>query len=121
MVVPQFLGRLDFVSALERLCDDVGADFIEVALLSSPQDTVDRFARRSAASQTAEHRDAQALVERSGGLDALRGVYDRLLEVVADRPHTRTFVTVDGQVAQAYRDLLAHVASIRPGVTTGLL
>jgi len=59
--VPQFLGRLDFVSALERLCDDVGADFIEVALLSSPQDTVDRFARRSAASQTAEHRNAQAL------------------------------------------------------------
>ncbi len=111
VVVPQFLGRLEFVFALDRLCHDVGAEFVELALLSSPQEAVDRFVRRSANSETAEHRDAQHLLDRSGGIDALPGLYDRGLKVLANRPRTRTVVTVDGQVARAYRDLLNQVAS----------
>jgi predicted kinase len=109
VVVPQFLGRLDFVLALEQLCNDVGVEFIEVVLLSGPQDVVQRFARRSARPETAEHRDALALLERSGGLEALPEMYDRLTRVVASRPRTRAVVTVDGQVEQAYRDFLAQL------------
>lgn len=111
VVIPQFLGRLDFVFALELLCDDVGAKFVEVALLSSPREAADRFVRRSSAPETVEHRDANALLERSGGLSALPDMYNRLLEVIASRPRTRTVVTVDGQADQAYRDLLTLVAS----------
>lgn len=48
VLVPQFLGRLDFVLELEHLAGQVGADFVELALLSSPQDAADRFVRRSA-------------------------------------------------------------------------
>ncbi len=111
VVVPQFLGRPDFVVSLERLCHDVGAEFVEFALLSGPQEAVDRFVRRSAAPQTAEHRDAAALLGRSGGVNALLGMYERLIEVVASRPRTRTVVTVAGQVDRAYRDLVTQVAS----------
>lgn len=111
VVVPQFLGRLDFVLALQQLCDDVGAEFVEVVLLSDRQDAVQRFTRRSARPETAEHRDAAALQERSGGLDAFPEMYDRLLAVVARRAATRIVQTVDGQVEQAYRDLLAHIST----------
>jgi predicted kinase len=111
VLVPQFLGRLDFVLELEHLCGQVGADFVELVLLSSPQDVVDRFMRRSRDSVTAAHRDAQALLERSGGVDELFAGYDRLLEVVASRPRTRTLMTVDGELEQAYRDLLAQIGS----------
>ena len=55
VVIPQFLGRLDFVLALEQLCNDVRAEFIEVALLPEPQDVAQRFARRSARPHTAKH------------------------------------------------------------------
>ncbi len=65
--------------------------------------------RRSRDPVTVAHRDAQTLLERSGGADELPAMYDRLLKVVARRPHTRTLRTVDGEVAQAYRDLLAHI------------
>jgi len=109
VLVPQFLGRLDFVLALDQLCGEVGADFVEVVLLSDPQDVADRFARRSDAPETSAHRDAQALQARTGGAGELSAMYDRLLDVVASRPRTRTITTVDGEVIRAYRDLLAHL------------
>lgn len=109
VLVPQFLGRLDFVFELEHLCDEIGADFVEVVLLSNPQEAVDRFVRRSLHSDTGVHRDAQALLERRGGIGELPAMYDRLLEVVATRPGTISVLTVGGEVERAYRDLLAHV------------
>jgi predicted kinase len=109
VLVPQFLGRLDFVLELEQLSRSVGADFIELALLSSPQDAVDRFIRRSRHPDTSVQRDARALLEQSGGVDELPGMYERMLEVVASRPQTITLTTTDGQVEQAYRDLVAHI------------
>jgi predicted kinase len=107
VLVPQFLGRVDFVLELEDLCRQIGADFVEVALLSTRQDAADRFLRRSTQPGKAEHFDAQALLERSGGPGELPAMYDRLLSVIARRPLTGTVVTVDGQVDQAYADLLA--------------
>lgn len=114
VLVPQFLGRLDFVLELERLCGQVGADFVEVVLLSSRDDAVARFVRRAARPETAVHRDAQALLERSGGLGELPLLYDRLLQVVADRPRTHPVWIVDGDVELAYRDLLAVLDRSRP-------
>lgn len=80
-------------------------DFIGVALLSNHQDAADRFERRSRHPATATHRDAAALLDRSSGPAQLEAMYDRLLEVVASRPGTRTVITVHGEVEQAYRDL----------------
>jgi predicted kinase len=114
VVIPQFLGRLGFVLALEQLCNDVRAEFIEVVLLAEPQDLAQRFARRSARPLTAEHRDAAALLERSGGLQALPEMYDRLIQIVASRPQTRAVVTIDGQIEQAYSDLLAQLDAGAP-------
>lgn len=109
VVVPQFLGRVDFVLALERLCTDVDAQFLEVVLLSSPRDAAQRLLQRSAHSDTLEHRDAAALLARSGGVDALPAMYGRLLDVVASRPNTRTVMTVAGEQERAYSDLIAQI------------
>jgi len=110
VVVPQFLGRLEFVLALEELCGQVGVDFVEVALLSSPQDAADRFVQRSRDPESEAHRDAGALLDRIGGLGELGPMYDRLLEVVAIRPRTLVVTTVGGRPDRAYRDLLALLA-----------
>jgi predicted kinase len=107
VLVPQFLGRVDFVLELEELCRQVGADFVEVALLSD--DVVSRFARRARHPETAVHRDASALLERSGGVTELPAMYHRLLDMLASRPRTLTVTTVDGEIERAYRDLLDHL------------
>lgn len=109
VIVPQFLGRLEFVLALERLCDEVGAVFVELVLLSSPEEAADRFMRRSAQSADVDHQDAAALLEREGGTGRLRDMYQQLLDVVSARQNTRAIMTVDGNVDQAYESLLAQL------------
>jgi predicted kinase len=118
VVVPQFLGRLDFVLDLEQLCADVGAEFLEVALLSNADDAARRFARRSPDPQSQGHGEAAALLERGGGVEALPQMHARLLDVVAKRPATRIVVTVDGEIEQAYRQLVGHVDGATPAQDT---
>jgi predicted kinase len=109
VLVPQFLGRLDFVLELDALARELDVELLEIALLSDPVEAGVRFARRSARPQTREHRDAAALQERSGGAAGLGELYDRLLTVIAMRPATRTVLTVDGEVEQTYRRLLDQI------------
>jgi hypothetical protein len=113
VVLPQYLGQLPFVLALERLCREVGAEFVEVALLGDPHEAAARFARRSADPETPEHGDAAALQERIGGPDALPGQYDRLLAVIAARPATRTITVPDGEIDQSYAALLTTLGELR--------
>ena len=61
VVVPQFLGRLDFIGVLQRLCEEVKAEFVEVVLLSNPDEAVSRFARRSYQSTSAWQRAGVAV------------------------------------------------------------
>jgi len=118
VVVPQFLGRIDFVLRLEELAAQVDARFVEVALICTVEQAVDRFTRRSSAPATAEQRDAAALQERSGGVDELRRMHRRLQTVLAARPATRTVPSVDGEIERTYRLFNAavedHRADVRP-------
>jgi predicted kinase len=111
VLVPQFLGRVDFVVELQALGDDVGATFVEVALLADPHDLVRRFAHRTAQAASPEHAYAAALLARSGGTAALQQLHQQLLEVVARRPGTCTVQTTDGGVEQAYVNLLTHLGT----------
>jgi predicted kinase len=106
VVVPQFLGRVDFVQTLAELGADVGVDFIEVVLLSSPDEAVKRFVHRTATSSRSGDRHAAAVIERAGGADVqIRAMYQKLLDVVDARPASRIVTTVDGDVDATYAAL----------------
>jgi len=109
VVVPQFLGRLEFVLELEQLAGQLGVPFVEVALVSDAQEVRERFARRTAAADRPAHRDADALLARSGGPEALGEMSDRLLAVIAARPRTTVITSYPGQVDRAYEELLAVI------------
>lgn len=110
VVVPQYLGRPEFIEQLEGVAREAGADFREVVLLDSKDNAVRRFTERTAGAVKSEtHVDAQALLDRSGGLAELAAMYDRLLDLIASRPAVRVVRTSHGQVDQAYRDFLAAV------------
>lgn len=102
VVVPQYLGRLEFLLQLERLARETGTPFIELVLTGDPDDVASRFYRRSADPHTSAHVDAARLIERSGGATALRETLDRLSDVVSCRPATIMIDSVDGQVEETY-------------------
>jgi predicted kinase len=109
VVVPQYLGRPEFILELETLAQQAKARFVEIALRSDPDEVVSRFARRAANPQNPEQRDAAILLERSGGLEALPAMYERLISVVAARPATRVIVTIDGEIELTYQRMLAQI------------
>lgn len=107
VVIPQFLGRATFIEHVERLAHEVGADFHEIVLLDSRENTLRHFAERSRAVADPAHVEAQEMLERSGGLDELSAMYDRLLSVLASRPTAKVVPTTSGQMKQAYQDFSA--------------
>lgn len=111
VVVPQYLGRLDFIETLHQLAVDVGAEFVELALVTDRDDVVRRFEHRSTASDDPAHQQAAELQRRSGGRQQLAATHDQLMAVIAARPATLAITTSDGDVDGTYRKLLATLAT----------
>lgn len=103
VILPQYLGRPDFIEELERTAAAAGARFRELVLMDSRENAVTRFAARASdASLTEHHREA---AEQAGGDEGLREMYDRLHALLSGRPDTRVITTTAGDVAGAYRQL----------------
>lgn len=110
VIVPQYLGRLEFVLTLAHLSAELSVDFIELALLNTAQDAAQRFERRSAVSDRPEHQHAASLQRRSGGRGEFEAMHSCLLEVVTARPATHFIETVEGEVDDTYARLLEILA-----------
>jgi predicted kinase len=105
VVIPQFLGRPEFLEHAEQLAGETGAEFHEIVLMDTRENALRRFTERGRADLPPA--EARGILDRAGGPDGLSAMYDRLTRVVASRPAARIVPTQAGQVEQAYRDLLA--------------
>jgi predicted kinase len=109
VVIPQFLGRADFLDQLENLARDTGAAFCEIILLDSKDNALHRFAERGR--QADGHaRDAHEIAGHRGGVAELSAMYDRLICLIAARPGAVVIPTRNGQVEQAYQDVLSALS-----------
>lgn len=106
VVVPQFLGRPQFLTEAERVAAQVGALFVEVVLTDDRDTLVDRFARRTAAAVEPAHADAGWLVDQAGGTATLLAMYDRMLQIVALRRDATVLPCPEGEQEQVYRQLI---------------
>lgn len=106
VVVPQLLGRIGFIKQIEQLCIECNVEFVETALVSSPEDAVRRFTRRSENPEDDTHRDAKALQEKSGGDAGVATMYQAMLNTVSQRPNTHLVETIDGEIDATYERLL---------------
>jgi len=108
VVVPQLLGRLEFIETLEALAAETGASFREILLLAS---NADAFARLQARRAELDRLDIPHPV-RTVTLDA--GLFDatvRALHSIASaRPATNIIQTKTGDIDGAYRALSEALA-----------
>jgi predicted kinase len=109
VVVPQYLGRIEFVLELEQLARQTSAGFVEIALTCDPREVAGRFHRRSTQPQTATHLDAAQLLERSGGPGELHAMSARLEDVLSRRPQTVRIESVDGRIEDTYTALVTAI------------
>ncbi|HEY1639529.1 MAG TPA: AAA family ATPase [Streptosporangiaceae bacterium] len=104
VIVPQFLGRPQFLVALEELARECGAGFTELVLLDSRDNVRRRFTSRSAD-------PAQPRIQDDTSPAELAQMYDRLLALLPSRPAAVIVPVADGQVNQAYQDVLRALAA----------
>ncbi|HEU5420892.1 MAG TPA: AAA family ATPase [Streptosporangiaceae bacterium] len=103
VIIPQFLGRPEFLIQLEKLAGECAAGFAEVVLLDSRENVLGRFAGRAAD-------PAQPRIQHATGAVELAEMYDRLLALLPSRPAAVIVPVAAGQVEQAYQDLLRALA-----------
>lgn len=110
VVVPQFLGKVEFVLQLEELCASTQATFREVMLhIATAEEAADRFSARTLNPESQQHRDAVAGLAAGGSVDEFVGMQARLDEVLAVRPATVEVMSVFGDIEGTFRRLLAAV------------
>lgn len=112
VVLPQFLGRPQFLQQAEDVAAGAGAQFAEFVLMTGRDDARDRFVRRTEAAVVPAHVEAGRLVEQFGGAEALGAMYDRLLLVIAHRPHAQVVACPEGQIDAVYRELRTRLEAL---------
>ncbi|MDU0287887.1 ATP-binding protein [Saccharothrix longispora] len=118
VVLPQYLARVDEITAFEDLARGHGAGFREVVLLDDRAASAERFERRARDSDDPWVRHHHRLLGLRGGQAALGAMYDDLLEVVRLRPSAVVVRSAAGAVEETYR-LLADAMRGAPGHRTG--
>ncbi|HEY3714538.1 MAG TPA: AAA family ATPase [Jatrophihabitantaceae bacterium] len=104
VVIPQYLGRVAFIEQIEQLAGKTGVPFQELVPLDSLPNLLRRFAERTRAARP-EHVEADAQL-RGGGEAALAEMYDRLIQIIDQRPNARIIHSADGKPHETYRRLL---------------
>ncbi len=103
VIVPQFLFRLPFILELERVASESGGRFVELALVSSPQEAATRFAIRND-SHDQNHQDAVRL-QQAAGAQPIEELYGVMLEMLHERPATLFVESVPGDVSGTFTAL----------------
>jgi predicted kinase len=109
VVLPQFLGKPQFLQQAEAVADETGADFFEIVLMAGRDDIVRRFTERTRAGAEPAHAEAGELLDQLGGEATLAAMYDRLLLVISSRPRARVVPCPEGAVDEVYREVLSLV------------
>jgi len=109
VIVPQYLGRTEFVDDLEQAAVEVGASFSHVMLMDELHPMIDRFRQRreDLAAMGVAHPQADV-----GDADVEANVaeaIDRLNDIGMARPDVRV-VNVANDADAAYRALLAALS-----------
>lgn len=109
VVVPQYFGRVDRLQRFTSLAAETGATVHEFVLFGTRDEMVARFAARTRAAADPTHLDAAELLDAAGGVRQLEAMYDRLLLVIAARPHAQLVPAPEGEVDATYRDVLSRL------------
>ena len=112
VVVPQFLGKADFIEALAAVAADSDARFVEVVLQLSRSDALRAFGERCDHPTDSTHHDAAALVGRSTAEDPVGDMYDALQLLVAQRPGVLRVDTVRNNAEQTLQRLIDCIRSV---------
>jgi predicted kinase len=109
VVLPQYLGRTEFLDQAEQVAADAGARFFEFILTDDRDEVVRRFNARTAAATDPAHVEAGDLLAALGGDATLLTICDRLLLVSAARPGAHVLACPEGAADAVYAQIIRRI------------
>ena len=110
VVVPQYLGRTDFVEQLEATAAAAAGEFREIVLMTSRDTALRRFGERSSAAAEPTHVEAEAMARHEGGPDPVGAMYDRLAARLLSHPGPVVVQAVTGDPVATYQKVLLSLS-----------
>lgn len=110
VVLPQYLGRAEFLDQTAEVAAQAGAEFHEFILTDNRDEVVRRFNARTAAAADPAHVEAGRLIAGLGGDASLFAMCDRLLLIASARPNARLVSCRDGAEDEAYEQIMKWIA-----------
>ena len=104
VVVPQFIERPGFIEDVRAVALEAGAEFVLVALVSSPEEAASRFEERVGTTDP-NHLDAVHL-QSVPGARSIEQMYEGMLELLATYEDVRHVRSVPGDIDGTYEELL---------------
>jgi predicted kinase len=108
VVIPQFIERHGFIEDVRAVAADTGADFVLVALVSSPEEAASRFGER-AGSNDPNHLDAVHL-QSAPGARTVEDMYAGMLELLASYDDVRYVRSAPGDIDGTFAELERRLA-----------
>ncbi len=112
VILPQYLARLDQITAFENIARQNAADFLEFILLDDKDESVARFHRRPDLTAWDQHN--RHIVAAQGGTAFLASMYDSLIEVARLRCSAVVIRSQAGAIEETYAQLVEALSQARP-------
>ena len=109
VIVPQYVGRTEFIERLDGLARRCGAELVEVVLVADPTVVVERFRRRRWELRASAGLHPEADVGEAEIEQVVGEAFDRIADVLARRPAARP-LPADADLSMSYSELVAIIA-----------
>ena len=106
VVISQFYRDTEELEALSKLAVECSADFYEVALIVPKEEAIKRFIDRGQAKGYPQGFTPGGLVDRYGGIEWLKSIYDEMVQTIDKRPNTIRISPKLGDENGTYKELL---------------
>lgn len=111
VIVPQYVGRIEFIERLDSLAHRCGAEFVEVVLVAEPTVVIERFRRRRDELRSSAEPHPEADVGEAEIEQVVGEAFDRLADISDSRPAVR-HLPADEDLPTTYQALLAAIGDI---------
>ena len=106
VVISQIFTQAEYIENLESIAKDCKADFFEILLAISKEDSIKRFVERG---KLEGHQDGfrpGGLVTMGGKEKKLEQMYEDMMLMVSNRANTKIIESIEGDIAGTYNKLL---------------
>ncbi len=109
VVISQIFTQAEYIESLESIAKECKADFFEILLATSKENSIQRFIERGKSEGYQDGFRPGGLVTLGGKEKKLEQMYEAMMLMVSNRANTKIVESLEGDIAGTYNKLLENL------------